>query len=287
MPAWYSAPMEQKPLPPVFLVLATLVLAGVALAATYLSLHNDQMRMAAVLRQENAQGLTRLEERLTRIDERLQSLESKAAVDPAPALTALSKGQDALQETLRSQSAKIEALEKSVAQLPAPNAARPRGLGKDDDEKDAAAQAIRRLRQAVLSGAPYTAELTAAESLGLSVGGLLPMAAQGVVSEATLRTQLRTLLSGDGDTSPPEDSLAARINARLGSLIHISRQEQVSHGWRELRLLAPDAPLEALMNGVRALPPAERARLDDWATQAQATLAAQRALAALEPGRAP
>jgi hypothetical protein len=191
--------------------------------------------------------------------------------------------------------AQFEALQKQVAALEqATQAAR-----KEIAQNTAAALASRlslavaTLRNAVVSGAPYEAELKQAQALGADAKQLAPLqrfAASGVPSDTKLAEQLRALLPGLAESAAPAQasgSFIDRLRENAERLVRVTPAnapagDDPSHVLTRLSFDAGHADIAAAMTDIQKLPPDTQQKAADWIALAKArneTLAAAHSLA--------
>jgi hypothetical protein len=191
--------------------------------------------------------------------------------------------------------AQFETLQKQVAALEqATQAAR-----KEIAQNTAAASASRlslaaaTLRNAVVSGAPYEAELKQAQALGADAKQVAPLqrfAASGVPSETKLAEQLRALLPGLAQSAAPAQasgSFIDRLRENAERLVRVTPAnapagDDPSHVLTRLSFDAGHADIAAAMTDIQKLPPDTQQKAADWIALVKArneTLAAARSLA--------
>jgi hypothetical protein len=155
------------------------------------------------------------------------------------------------------------------------------------------------LRDAVISGAPYQAELAQVKALGADdkvLAPLEPFASSGVPTKAALARQLTDLipamLKASGTQKPPTGFLE-RLRANAGSLVHIRpvnapAGDQASDVLARLEVAAANADIAGALADLGKLPAAARAPSQAWVAKAKArqqALAAARAFAADAAGK--
>ena len=157
------------------------------------------------------------------------------------------------------------------------------------------ALAAQALRNAVISGASYRAELAQAKTLGADANKLAPLqafAVSGLPSPASMAQQLRDLLPQMQKIAAPHAQVSGsfldRLEANAGNLVRVSPVNAPS-GDRPTDVLAR-IEVEAAHNNIDAaaadigkLPQAAQAPAKDWLARAkarQAALAAANDLAA-------
>jgi hypothetical protein len=181
---------------------------------------------------------------------------------------------DALQQKLTSLEQAEAAARASMAQSAAATAATRLAL---------AAQA---LRNAVVSGAPYQAELAQAKALGADAGKLAPLepfAASGLPSMAALSRQLRDLLPQMQKIAAPRaqasGSFLERLQANASNLVRISpvnapSGDQPADVLARLEVEAAHRDIAAAVTDVGKLPEAAQAPSKDWLARVKARQAA-------------
>jgi len=151
-----------------------------------------------------------------------------------------------------------------------------------DDRTARATVAAEALRAAVERGAPFTAELNAAKSLGAdaeAVSALAPFAESGVPAAAALGRELSPLVpalqkaigseSGDG-------SFLGRLEAHAQNLVRFTPIDASSVGPGDASSIARIAAaaargdVAAALGGLESLPDKVRAPADDWIKKAKA-----------------
>ena len=174
-------------------------------------------------------------------------------------------------------------------------------IARDDIAKTAATDTAARLamsaaalRDAVLSGAPFTAELAQAKSLGADSNTLAPLepfAAAGVPTQAALVQELRSLVPGMVKASgaqAPTGGFLERLQANAGKLVRIRpidapAGDDPSALLARIEIDAAKADIAAALSDLNKLPEATRAPAQAWIARAQArqaALAAARSFAA-------
>jgi len=141
------------------------------------------------------------------------------------------------------------------------------------------------LRDAVASGAPFTAELDQAKSLGgddKTLASLAPFAASGVPSAAALTQELHGLipamLKASGAQSPVGGFLE-RLEANAEKLVRIRpvgapAGDDASAVLARIEIESANADLAGALADVNKLNSAVRAPVQDWIGKAQARQAA-------------
>ncbi len=150
------------------------------------------------------------------------------------------------------------------------------------------------LRDTVLRGAPFAAELAQAKSLGADakvLAALMPYAASGVPSEKSLAAELSAILPGmikAAGAPPASGSFIERLQANAGQIVRIRPVEapvgdDAATVLSRLEVDAARADIAAALSDLGKLPEAQRAPAQAWIVKAQnrqAALAAARQFAA-------
>jgi hypothetical protein len=137
------------------------------------------------------------------------------------------------------------------------------------------------LRDAVLRGTPFAAELSEAKVLGADekqVAPLAPFAATGVPAAATLAEELRTLvptLMKVAGTQAPGGNFLDRLQANASKLVRIRPVDAPEGDDRaavlaRIEMQAAHADIDGALTGLSKLDPATQAAARDWAAKAQA-----------------
>lgn len=190
----------------------------------------------------------------------------------------------------------LDALQKRLAALEQSATA-----ARDDIARAASADSAARLalsaaalRDAALSGAPFTAELAQAKSLGASdkdMASLAPFAEIGIPSAQTLAQELRArlpaMLKISGAQAPP-DGFFKRLEANAGKLVRIRPidappGDDVPAVLARIEIDTAKADIPAALTDLGKLPDATRAPAQVWIAKArlrQAALAAAHRYAA-------
>ncbi|HEY1310549.1 MAG TPA: hypothetical protein VGF02_06310 [Pseudolabrys sp.] len=192
--------------------------------------------------------------------------------------------------------AELDGLQKRLAALEQSTKA-----ARDDIAKTATADSAARLalsaaalRDAVLSGAPFTAELAQAKSLGADdkdLAPLAPFAASGVPTAQSLAQELRALLPSMlkiSGAQAPQGGFLERLEANAGKLVRIRPVDappgdDAAAVLARLEIDAAKADLAAALADLGKLADATRAPAQAWIAKAnarQAALAAARQYAA-------
>jgi polyhydroxyalkanoate synthesis regulator phasin len=240
---------------------------------------------------------------VTRARTRADAVE-KAVADLQTAMTSAQKTITELQASKKSvppatagaAPAEVEALEKRVAALEQAAQSAHQTVVENTAIDKAARLAVSAavLRDAVVHGAPYAAELKAVQSLGAgdkALEPLAPFAANGVPSDKTLGQELAALIPAILKTSaapqPPKDFLS-RLQANADRLVHI-RPVNAPPGndpsavLARIEVDAANADIPAALSELDKLPAKTRAPAAAWIEKVkarQAALAAARQLAA-------
>jgi hypothetical protein len=150
------------------------------------------------------------------------------------------------------------------------------------------------LRDTVQSGAPFTAELAQARSLGANdkaLAPLAPFASTGVPTSPALAQELRALIPAmlkSSGAQAPDGGFLDRLQANAGKLVRIRPVDAppgdgASVVLARIEIDAAHANIAAALADLGKLPIATRAPASDWMAKAnarQAALAAARAFAA-------
>jgi hypothetical protein len=191
--------------------------------------------------------------------------------------------------------AQFDALQKQVATIEQATQA----AHKEIAQNTAAASASRltlaaaTLRNTIVSGAPYEAELKKAQALGADAKQLAPLqrfAASGVPSDTKLAEQLRTLLPSLAQSAAPEQATGSfidRLRENAGRLVRVTPAnapagDEPSNVLTRLSLDAEHADIAAAMIDIQELPPDAQQKAADWIALVKArneTLAAARSFA--------
>ena len=149
------------------------------------------------------------------------------------------------------------------------------------------------LRDAVVSGAPFAAQLAQAKSLGGEASALAPLeafAATGVPAPAALAQELRALLPAmlkNFGAQAPDGSFLEKLQANAGKLVRIRPVDappgdDSSAVLARIEIAAAHNDIGGALNDLNKLPEASRAPAQAWITKAkerQAALTAARAFA--------
>jgi hypothetical protein len=141
------------------------------------------------------------------------------------------------------------------------------------------------LRDAVASGAPFTAELDQAKSLGgddRTLASLAPFAASGVPSAAALAQELKGLIPAmlkASGAQAPVGGFLERLEANAEKLVRIRpvgapAGDDVAAVLARIEIESANADLAGALADVNKLDGAARAPVQDWIRKAQARQAA-------------
>jgi len=234
-------------------------------------------------------------EKLTRRVDSLQSALDTLANQPKPESAAVDTLASKLTETNHALEARLEALttrldqlEKQAAQAaekkvdPAPVAPAPAAVATPAPQAD-----LTSFKLAVLSGKPFTAELTnwakQHPETEATLAPLTEIAATGLVSEAELSRRLLAALEEKPQAIKAEDtSLMGKINTHLKGLVSIKKSAE-NNPYAAVRKAALREDVATLQHLVEQLNEADRAPLAAWLTQAQTRSQALHALEKLTP----
>jgi hypothetical protein len=193
-------------------------------------------------------------------------------------------------------SADLEPLQRRIAALEqsakTANAAIAKASASDTAARLALSAAI--LRDTVLRGVPFAAELAQAKSLGADakvLALLAPHAASGMPSEKSLAAELSAILPGmikAAGAPPASGSFIERLQANAGQIVRIRPIEapagdDAATVLSRLEVDAARADIAAALSDLVKLPEAQRAPAQAWIVKAQsrqAALAAARQFAA-------
>lgn len=227
---------------------------------------------------ELTQRLTRLEEHVSSIDSALQAL--------GIALTALNKRN----EDIAARGADTEALEKCIAALESATKETRESAERTSGSDAAARLALSAvlLREAVLGGSPYLAELNAAKAQGADAQTLAPLepfAAGGLPGNAALARELANVVPAmleKSGTKAASGGFLDRLQANAGKLVRISpidappgNDPTAVLARIEVGIAHSDVP--ALLNELARLPENVRAPAEAWIKKANERQAAARA----------
>jgi hypothetical protein len=193
-------------------------------------------------------------------------------------------------------SADVDALQQRIAALEQSTKAAATDIAKTAATDTAARLALSAvtLREAAFSGAPLSAALAQAKSLGADqalLAPLAPFAATGVPTQGALAQELRGLLPNmlklSGAKAPPGGFLE-RLEANAGNLVRVRpvdapAGDDLSAVLARLEIDAAQSDISAALTDLGKLTEAQRAPAQAWIKQAndrQAALAAARAFAA-------
>lgn len=224
----------------------------------------------------------------TRVDSTAARADSaeKAAVAAAKDATAIDRQNIARDSAADAQlTARIATLEKSVSDLAAARNA------ETIDRTARRALAVLTLREAVLSGEAYDAELKAASVLGVDKAALAklePLAASGVPGAPTLARDLTALvpaLRAVGQTETPQPSGAGfldRLEANAAKLVRVRPVGSTAGSDPQAVIArveqhAARGDIAAALTELKTLPPRSRAPADGWIGRVEARNAALQA----------
>ncbi len=211
------------------------------------------------------------------------------------AAKAVTELQASVQEAAKSNTAgmspaELDALQKRLAALEQSAKAAHDDIAKTATADSAARQALSAaaLRDAVLSGAPFAAELAQARSLGADdnvLAPLAPFAASGIPAPQALAGELRALLPAMlkiSGAQAPQGGFLERLEANAGRLVRIRPVDappgdDAAAVLARLEIDAAKADIAAALTDLGKLPDATRAPAQAWIAKANAR---QSALAA-------
>jgi hypothetical protein len=191
--------------------------------------------------------------------------------------------------------AQLEALQKQVASLKQSADAAQKAIEQNSDASNRARLAIATsaLRNAVLSHAPYQAELANAQALGTDAKQLAPLqrfAASGVPSDAQLADSLKRLLPALSHAATPQASgdFLERLRANAGRLVRVTPAnapagDEPADVLTRLKLEADHADIAGALTDIQKLPASAQQQAADWIATVKArneALNAARALSA-------
>jgi hypothetical protein len=253
-------------------------------------------------------ALKSLETAVTALNKRSDDIAGKAAQaeqQAAAAAKAVSDLRDSVQrasseapsavdtgalDALRQQVAALEPLQKRVAAVEQSVKAVRSEIAQASATDEAARLALSAaaLRAAVMSGAPYQAELAQAKALGGEEKALAPLAhfaASGVPGKADLAKQLRALvpamMKASGAQKPPS-GFFERLQANAGSLVRVTpvnapQGDKPADVLARIEVDAARDDIAAALADLAKLPAAARAPAQDWIAKAKARQAARAA----------
>lgn len=187
--------------------------------------------------------------------------------------------------------AELDALQKRIAALEQSAKAARADIAKASSADIPARLALSAalLREAVMSGAPFAAELAQAKALSASLGAdekilapLAPFAAAGLPAPQTLAAELRALLPAVlkiSGAQAPKGGFLERLQANAGKLVHIRPVnappgDDPSAVLARLEIAAAKADIAAALGDLGKLGEATRAPAQAWIEKAQARQAA-------------
>lgn len=237
----------------------------------------------------------KLSSRVDTVQTTLDNISSQPKSD-ATALASLSTKLDETAGAIEVLNARIDTLEKQLAEVkaaPAPTPATAEALA--PAAKSAAEETpaetkshteLTSMKLAVHSGQPFANELTAWLKLypdaEKQVTNLSDVAATGVVSEVELSRSLLATLDAipEATTTIDDSSFVGKINAHLKGLVHIKKSSGVDP-YASLRKEALHEDVATLTRSVERLNDDDRAPLEDWLKRAKQRRAALDELDAL------
>jgi hypothetical protein len=191
--------------------------------------------------------------------------------------------------------AELDALQKRIAALEQSAKTTRDDIAKASSSDTAARLALSAasLRNAVMSGAPFTAELTETKALGAddaALATLTPFAATGLPNATALAHDLGALIPvmvKAASAQAPAGGFLERLQANAGRLVRIRPVDappgdDASAVLARIELAAAKADIAAALADLEKLPDATRAPAQSWIEKAkarQAALAAARQLA--------
>jgi hypothetical protein len=246
-------------------------------ALTNLSQRLDKLEQAvgklpAASRSDAApdQRLTAIEKSMKSLDARLTVL-TKRADDIAATSAAAHDRADAAFKAAEAVQSRVEGLERA-AKATQDKVAEHSGA----DASARRALAAFALREAVVSGGPYSAELTSAKNTGLDgskVNALEPFANAGIPTNAMLVREMSALLpkleqAADGDI-PQNTGFMERLQTNAGKLVRIHpvgdpSGDDASAVLARIRTKAAHNDAGGIVSELPKLPPKARALTNDW-----------------------
>jgi hypothetical protein len=217
---------------------------------------------------------------------------SQAREHADAAAKAVTELRASLQEVMKNTSAGIlpadlDALQKRIAALEQSAKAARDEIAKASTSDAAARLALSAaaLRETIVSGAPFTAELAQAKSLGADEKVLAPLAlfaATGVPTPTALAQELRALIPAMLKVSgaqTPEGGFIERLQANAGKLVRIRPVDappgdDASAVLARIEIDAAKADIAAALSDLGKLTDATRASAQAWIAKAQAQQAA-------------
>ena len=238
--------------------LITCLITGAGIVAA----HQAARRQTQELQYSVNDGLEKLAQRVTALETQTRELAARPIADNAPVEELRSNVAEA-KNTLSQLSDRLAEVEKKPATIitspPAPATA-----------AAVAAPAPTPLKSAILSGAPYQAELQEWRKQHPKPLTKMPTlesyAAKGLPTEQALRKELAALIEKQSapTTDVDEHSLAGRVNARLSQFISIKKKNTAAPELEALRGTLETAPLTTLEATLRNLQTAKRAPFESW-----------------------
>jgi hypothetical protein len=183
--------------------------------------------------------------------------------------------------------AQLDALQQRLAALEQVSKAAREDIAKTADAEVAARLALSAaaLRNAIVSGAPYSAEMTQAKSLGANdatLAPLAPFATSGVPSAASLAQELRALIPNMMKVSgaqAPKGGFLERLEANASRLVRVTPVDappgdDPSAVLARIEIAGARADIPAALADLGKLPEAARAPAQAWIAKAKARQAA-------------
>jgi hypothetical protein len=189
--------------------------------------------------------------------------------------------------------AQLEALQQQVAGLKQSADAAQKAIEQNSEASSRARLAIATsaLRNAVLSHAPYQAELANAQALGADAKQLAPLqrfAASGVPSDAQLADALKKLLPALSHAATPQASgdFLERLRANAGRLVRVTPAnapagDEAADVLTRLKLEADRADIAGALADMQKLPASAQQHAADWIATVKARNEALNAARAL------
>jgi hypothetical protein len=178
----------------------------------------------------------------------------------------------------------LDALQQRLAALEQSNKAARDEIAKIADAEIAARRALSAaaLRNAVIGGASYGAELAQAKSLGANDAPLAPFAGSGVPSAASLAQELRALIPAMAKASgaqAPKGGFFERLEANASKLVRVTPVDappgdDPSAVLARIEIAGARADVAAALADLGKLPEASRAPAQAWIAKAKARQAA-------------
>jgi hypothetical protein len=229
---------------------------------------------------------------LNRRDDTVAVNAGQAREQADAATKAVSELRTSVQNIAKSNSSGISAAELDVLQKRVTALEQSAQAARDDIAKTATADSVARLalsaaalRDAVVSGAPFAAELAQAKSLGADdkdLAPLTPFAADGIPPAQSLAQELRALLPAllkSSGAQVPQGGFLERLEANAGKLVRIRPVDappgdDASAVVARIEIDAARADIPAVLAGFGKLSDTMRAPARAWIAKAQARQAA-------------